>query len=343
MSYSVPQLLGLFLVYAFLGWCVEVCFVAVTSGKVVNRGFLNGPVCPIYGVGMLGVLLLLEPVAGRLPLLFLGGALLCTAVELAGGWILEQVFHTRWWDYTDQPFNLGGYVCLGFSLMWGLAVTFVVRLVHPFMFTLLKLIPHTLGIVLLAVFYALFVTDLVMTLITIVGIRKRMGEMEKVAGALHAVGDTISGRLGNRALAADAELDELRENGQEKMEAAREARQERMAEGREKLSAAVEAHQERVAENREKVAAAIESGQQKWDEAREFSRQRRDESRERLESRVSETMEELLEKKERLEQRRQKLLAEYRSRPGFGQRRLGKAFPAVKKAIQEHLDELDRE
>ena len=119
MDYSVYQLLGLFLVYSFLGWCVEVTFVAVTLGQVVNRGFLNGPVCPIYGVGMLGVLLLLEPISDNILLLFFGGMLLCTAVELVGGWILEKVFHTRWWDYTDQPFNLKGYVCLGFSLMWG--------------------------------------------------------------------------------------------------------------------------------------------------------------------------------------------------------------------------------
>ena len=62
MHYNVYQLLMLFLIYSFLGWCVEVSFVAVTTGRVVNRGFLNGPVCPIYGVGMLGALLLLEPV-----------------------------------------------------------------------------------------------------------------------------------------------------------------------------------------------------------------------------------------------------------------------------------------
>ena len=71
MEYSIYQLCWLFLIYSFLGWCVEVSFVAVTSGKVVNRGFLNGPVCPIYGVGMLGALLLLGPVSGNLLILFL--------------------------------------------------------------------------------------------------------------------------------------------------------------------------------------------------------------------------------------------------------------------------------
>ncbi len=325
MDYSVYQLLGLFLVYSFLGWCVEVTFVAVTLGQVVNRGFLNGPVCPIYGVGMLGVLLLLEPISDNILLLFFGGMLLCTAVELVGGWILEKVFHTRWWDYTDQPFNLKGYVCLGFSLMWGLAVTFVVKLVHPFIFNVLNLIPHTLGIILLVVFYGLFAADMVITLVTIIGMKKRLGELEKVAKALHSVGDTISDRLGNTALAADAMFDEMKETGQVKM-----------------------------AEGKEKVAAAIESGQQKWDEtkelgqrklaeARETRQQRWNESREWIENRVNDTVEDLLEKKLLLEQKQKKLLVEYRNHPKFGARRLGKAFPAVKKALQEHLDNMDKE
>ena len=325
MNYSLYELLGLFLVYSFLGWCVEVCFVAVTSGQVVNRGFLNGPVCPIYGVGMLGVLLLLEPVSHRLFWLFLLGMLLCTAVELVGGWILEKVFHTRWWDYTDQPFNLGGYVCLGFSLMWGLAVTFVVRLIHPVLFSLLKLIPHTLGVVLLIVLYVLFVTDMVMTLITIIGMKKRLGEMERVAEALHSVGDSLSDRLGSKALAADAKLDEIKESSQE-----------RLLEQREKLEEAKEASQRKWDEARE-------AGQKKWDEAREAGQKKWDENRERLEARVSDTVQELQARKQQLEARQQELREEFQNHPKFGVRRLGKAFPAIKKSLREHLDQMDHE
>ncbi len=175
MNYTIYEYLLLFLIYSFLGWCVEVCFVAITSGKVVNRGFLNGPVCPIYGVGMIGVLLLVEPVSDHLPLLFLFGMLLCTLVELIGGWILEKVFHTRWWDYTDEPFNLGGYVCLKFSIMWGLAVTFVVRLIHPTILTLIHALPSIAGWILIGLLYALFAVDFVLTLVTIIGLKKPFG------------------------------------------------------------------------------------------------------------------------------------------------------------------------
>jgi len=274
VQYSLFTLLGLFLIYSFLGWCMEVCFIAVTKGQVVNRGFLNGPVCPIYGVGMIGVLVLLTPISDSVPMLFFGGMVLCSAVELAGGWLLEKVFDTRWWDYSGKPFNLGGYICLSFSLMWGMAVTFAVRLIHPAILSLVEHVPHTLGIVLLWVLYALFLADLTVTLITIVGIKRRLRELDRVAETLHALGDSLSGRLGSTALAADARLDSLKESGQEKM-----------AEGREKVASAVSAGQEKMAESREK-----------------------------LQQKVSGTRAEIQERRRELEEKQKRLLQEYRSR-----------------------------
>ena len=120
MIFSVYEIMLLFFIYSFLGWCVEVAFVAVTTGKVVDRGFLNGPVCPIYGCGMVGVLIILLPVKNNVWLLFLGGMIICSTVELFGGWILDKIFHMRWWDYSEKPFNIGGYICLPFSIMWGI-------------------------------------------------------------------------------------------------------------------------------------------------------------------------------------------------------------------------------
>lgn len=133
---------ALFFIYSFCGWCIEVAFVAVTVGKVENRGFLNGPICPIYGCGMLSVLAALMPVRGKWFLLFLGGMIICSAVELFGGWILDKIFHMRWWDYTDKPFNIGGYICLGFSIMWGIAVLFAVKFAHPLIWSVVKHLPN---------------------------------------------------------------------------------------------------------------------------------------------------------------------------------------------------------
>lgn len=147
-------LLWIFFVYAFLGWCTEVSFAALTSGRFVNRGFLNGPVCPIYGVGVVIVLFFLDPLRGNTFLLFLGSVLLTSLLEWVTGFVLEKIFHQRWWDYSNEPFNLGGYICLRFSIAWGLACLFVVEIIHPSILWLIHLIPHTLGLVLLALFSA---------------------------------------------------------------------------------------------------------------------------------------------------------------------------------------------
>lgn len=321
MQYSIYQLLWLFLIYSFLGWCVEVSFVAVTSGRVVNRGFLNGPVCPIYGVGMLGALLLLGPVSGNLLLLFLLGMLLCTLVELIGGWVLERAFHTRWWDYSDEPFNLGGYICLRFSIMWGLAVTFAVRLIHPLIFSMVNWLPMLPGGILLGLLYGLFAADFVLTLITVIGLRKQLGELERVAKALHAVGDTISDRVGNSALAADA-----------KLESAKQAGQERVAEGKEKLESAMEAGQQKLSESRERLASAMEAGQQKFSE-----------SKEKLGGKLTGSLQELQQKKLALEQQQKELLSALGEGARFGTRRLTGAFPSLKEGLRQRLDNIHRE
>lgn len=86
----------LFFIYAFLGWCTEVAFAACKEGRFVNRGFLNGPVCPIYGFGVVGVALALRPVMDSLPLLFLGSVVITSLIEFVTGFVLEKVFHAKW-------------------------------------------------------------------------------------------------------------------------------------------------------------------------------------------------------------------------------------------------------
>ena len=142
------EYLWYFFLYAFFGWCCEVCFAAAKDGIFVNRGFLNGPVCPIYGVGVSVVVLCLTPVRENILFLFIGSVLLTSALEWATGFVLERVFHQKWWDYSDMPGNLNGYVCPLFSLLWGLACLLVMRVFHPMVAKLVGWIPHTLGVVL---------------------------------------------------------------------------------------------------------------------------------------------------------------------------------------------------
>ena len=190
----------LFFIYSFLGWCVEVAFVAVTTGKVVNRGFLNGPVCPIYGCGMVGVLIILLPVKNNVWLLFLGGMIICSAVELFGGWILDKIFHMRWWDYSEKPFNIGGYICLPFSIMWGFAVVFAVKFVHtPIMF-LVKKVPDMGKLVLIIFLVIIFTVDMIVTLKNLIGIKKSLGQLDLIAEELNNIGNQIKDVVGNSAI-----------------------------------------------------------------------------------------------------------------------------------------------
>ena len=97
MDYRLHELVLLFFIYAALGWACEVAFAAGKEGKFINRGFLNGPVCPIYGFGVLGVVLTLAPVKDNVMLLYVGSFLLTSAIEFLTGFVLEKLFHARWW------------------------------------------------------------------------------------------------------------------------------------------------------------------------------------------------------------------------------------------------------
>lgn len=250
--FSFSEIALLFFIYSFLGWCVEVAFVAVTAGKVTNRGFLNGPVCPIYGCGMIGVLLALLPVEKNIWLLFLGGMVICSAVELFGGWILDKIFHMRWWDYSDEKFNIGGYVCLAFSFMWGMAVVFAVKFVHHPIMAVVKKIPFQIQVIIVVVCGVVFVVDMIVTLKNLIGINKSLGQLDKLAESLHTVGEQLKDVVGNSAITVA-----------EKAEEGMEILDEKTADSRERIAGVREESAERIAkqlkELEEKRDAIMES------------------------------------------------------------------------------------
>lgn len=286
--FSFSEIALLFFIYSFLGWCVEVAFVAVTAGKVTNRGFLNGPVCPIYGCGMIGVLLALLPVEKNVWLLFLGGMVICSAVELFGGWILDKIFHMRWWDYSDKKFNIGGYVCLAFSFMWGMAVVFAVKFVHHPIMAVVKKIPFQIQIIIVVVCGAVFVVDMIVTLKNLIGINKSLGQLDRLAESLHTVGDQLKDVVGNSAITVA-----------EKAEEGMEILDEKTADSREKIAAATES-------SREKIAAATVSSREKIVAATENSRERIAGVREESAERIAKQLKELEEKRDAIMESLQK-------------------------------------
>ena len=209
-GFSLYQTLAYFLIYSCLGWCLEVIYAAVTTGKLVNRGFLNGPVCPIYGFGMVIVLYALTPLVDNTLLLYLGGVILPSALELVGGWALYKLYRTRWWDYSDYPFNIGGYICLEFCLLWGVGTLVVMRIVHPIIAGLVTMVPTLVGVILMCILYAVYATDVVATAIAASTLADTLDTMEKLGDSIHAVSDAMTELLGTTAMTADQKMDESR-------------------------------------------------------------------------------------------------------------------------------------
>ena len=160
MPISLYEVLWIFTIYSFLGWCTEVAYAAIVTKKFVNRGFLNGPSCPIYGVGVFSVIICLLPLKNNIFILFIGSVLLTSVIELITGYILEKVFHNRWWNYSKNKYNIMGYVCLKFSITWGIACVFIIEIFHPIIYVFIKYMPYVLGIILISIFLIVYAIDL---------------------------------------------------------------------------------------------------------------------------------------------------------------------------------------
>jgi uncharacterized membrane protein len=140
-SYSLDQWLLFFFFYCFCGWVWESCYVSVLQKRWVNRGFLHGPLLPIYGSGAIIILLSTLNVQNSLPLIFLFGMISSTALEYFTGAAMEGLFHVRYWDYTGQRCNLKGYICLSSTVAWGFCSLLLVKFLHPPVAALLTAIP----------------------------------------------------------------------------------------------------------------------------------------------------------------------------------------------------------
>lgn len=258
------ELLWYFAIYSFLGWCMEVVFCTVRTGKLVNRGFLNGPVCPIYGFGMVIVLAVLGRFSDNVALLFFGGMALTSALELAGGWALKRFFHTTWWDYSDKPMNLGGYICLQFSLAWGLCVVLAVRFLHRAVEALVQWLPFPLGMVLICILTAYFVTDAVVTVLTICRINRSLAVLSDMAAKLRRDSDALSGGLGRLALHADEQLARQRETLYERAQDTRAELEEKAQAQRGRLLEKQAAYHAALEEKRVQMQGAAERLRAEW-------------------------------------------------------------------------------
>lgn len=199
---ALSRLFLLFIAYSVIGWISEVIYCSIQERRLVNRGFLHGPLCPVYGFGALLVVFLLEPFAESVILLFFSALVLTTALEYVTAWLLETAFSTRWWDYSDLPFNFRGRVCLLNSVLFALMSLVGVRVIHPGLESFLASLPDSLAETAAAFLAGLLVIDLTYTLRTLV-------RFEEKLVSLSAFLDTVSGAKGLRELFRGKDLREM--------------------------------------------------------------------------------------------------------------------------------------
>lgn len=200
MADTIYNILSMFFVYSCMGWCLEVVFCGLNNGHFINRGFLNGPVCPIYGVGGVLIISLLTPISGNVFVLFAGAVVVTSLIEYLTGYALEQLYNARWWDYSKEPFNIKGYICLKFSLAWGIVGVILMRGIHPAVMKITGIFPKVLGWVLLSVFSAVFIADCIATFIAVKKLTDRMEVMEDIAKKIKHISDNLGKRLYGHAL-----------------------------------------------------------------------------------------------------------------------------------------------
>ena len=153
-----------FFIYSIIGWIAETSFIMIKTKKFVDRGFLIGPYCPIYGTGAIAMILYLTQYKNNILTVFLLGTIICSILEYFTSYIMEKLFKTRWWDYSNHKFNLNGRICGENCLLFGLAGILAIYIIHPILTTLLQLIPNKIFIIITLIAITIFIIDLICSL-----------------------------------------------------------------------------------------------------------------------------------------------------------------------------------
>lgn len=156
---SLEIVIILFILYSICGWIVEVIDKLILDKKFVNRGFLIGPYCPIYGCGCLAFVFLLNRYLDDPLALFVMAVLICGILEYITSYLMEKIFKTRWWDYSEYPFNINGRICLGTLILFGIGGLAVSYLLHPFFINILLLIPTFTLKIISIILSVIFIVD----------------------------------------------------------------------------------------------------------------------------------------------------------------------------------------
>lgn len=230
IEFSLYEMFHMFIFWSFIGWGIEVCWMTLETGEYQNRGFLNMPICPIYGFGVIMVTVFFRPVSNTIIPLFLATSILCTAFELFVGVGMEKLFQARWWDYSHEKFNYKGYICLKISILWGAGCVLVVRFVQPMIELAIDKMPIRLGFFFIMLWSALLVIDIVASLSAVRKLNLRLKQLDEISKIMLLSAEKIGGTLSQKTLEskeiydaavekADAKTQEFKEKLAEKTDA----------------------------------------------------------------------------------------------------------------------------
>lgn len=159
MLHTIEIYFLLFISYAFLGWCMEVTCKSIQYKKFINRGFLIGPYCPIYGWGALAITILLKRYMEDPLVLFVMSTLICSIIEYLTSYFMEKKYHARWWDYSNKKFNINGRICLETLIPFGILGVAIMYGTNPILFKLYNQIPQLVINILTVILFIGFIVD----------------------------------------------------------------------------------------------------------------------------------------------------------------------------------------
>ena len=180
MEYSFLDILIYFITYSFLGWIMESIFRSICERKIINTGFLKGPFCPIYGIGAIIMIVFLKGFSNNLLLLFIIATIVLTLWEYIVGVLLEKLFHTKYWDYSNHKFNFQGRICLMNSIFWGILGIVFIKFIHPFIESIITRINTEILIFVYTIIGIVMLVDMIITIVKVKNIKSTLEKIEKL-------------------------------------------------------------------------------------------------------------------------------------------------------------------
>lgn len=211
MEINIFSLITYFIIYSFLGWVMESIFRSIAEKKIINSGFLYGPFCPIYGIGAIIMFLFLNGFKENIILLFIISFVVLSIWEYLVGWLLEIVFHTKYWDYSDNKYNIQGRLCLMNSLFWGVLGVVFIRIIHPFVIDVLSNVDKDVVNISTLIIGVYILIDAIVTIVKVKKIDIRLSMLaelnetikQKLRELKNTTADTTAATLENMQLKID--------------------------------------------------------------------------------------------------------------------------------------------